>query len=90
MSFTNQKVVNICPVNIIKIYFLCTQKVPNPVLHFVLKKNVNKEFNLSFHPNVSDSCRKCDTSSIQIKAANTKADVQHLKQELEFALKKHN
>lgn len=40
MSFTNQKVVNICPVNITKIYSLCTKKSSKSCIKLCLKKKM--------------------------------------------------
>ena len=74
--------------NITKLYSLYTKEVTNPVSNFVFRKIFNEEFNLSFHPPVSDSCRKCDAYAIKIKAAETEADKQNLKQELELHQRK--
>lgn len=74
--------------NIIKLYSLYTEQVINPVLSFVFRKIFNEEFNLSFYPPVSVSCRKYDVYSIKIKAAESKAYTQNLKQELELHQRK--
>lgn len=47
--------------NNIKLYTIYTEQVTNLVSSFIFRKIFNEEFNLSFHPLVSDSCRKCDT-----------------------------
>lgn len=70
--------------NIIKLYTLYTEQVTNPVSKFVFRKIFNEEFNLSFHPLVSDSCRKCDAYDIKIKATESEAHKNNLKQELEL------
>lgn len=74
--------------NIIKLYTLYTEQVTNPVSSFVFRKIFNEEFNLSFHPLVSDSCRKCDAYDIKIKAAESEAHRNNLKQELELHQRK--
>ncbi|KAL4125925.1 hypothetical protein QTP88_010162 [Uroleucon formosanum] len=74
--------------NIIKLYSLYTEQATNPVSNFVFRKIINEEFNLSFHPPVSDSCRKCDAYAIKIKAAESEAHTNNLKQELELHQRK--
>ncbi|CAG9764579.1 unnamed protein product [Ceutorhynchus assimilis] len=74
--------------NITKLYSLYTNQVENPVSNFVFRKVFNEEFNLSFHPPVSDSCRKCDAYAIKIKAAETEADKRYLEQDLELHQRK--
>ena len=74
--------------NIIKLYTLYTEQVTNPVSSFVFRKIFNEEFNLSFHSLVSDSCRKCDAYDIKIKAAESEAHRNNLKQELELHQRK--
>jgi len=74
--------------NIIKLYTLYTEQVTNPVSKFVFRKIFNEEFNLSFHPLVSDSCRKCDAYDIKIKATESEAHKNNLKQELELHQRK--
>ncbi|KAL4153089.1 hypothetical protein QTP88_000922 [Uroleucon formosanum] len=74
--------------NIIKLYSLYTEQATNPVSNFVFRKIFNEEFNLSFHPPVSDSCRKCDAYAIKIKAAESEAHTNNLKQELELHQRK--
>lgn len=74
--------------NITKLYSLYTKEVANPVSNFVFRKIFNEEFNLSFHPPISDSCRKCDAYAIKIKAAETEADKRNLEQELELHQRK--
>lgn len=74
--------------NIIKLYTLYTEQVTNPVSSFVFRKIFNEEFNLSFHPLVSDSCRKCDAYDIKIKEAESEAHRNNLKQELKLHQRK--
>jgi len=74
--------------NINKLYSLYSEQVTYPVSSFVFRKMFNEEFNLSFHSPVSDSCRKCDAFNIKIKAAETEANKEDLKQELELHQRK--
>lgn len=55
---------------------------------FFFKKTFNEKFNLSFHPPVSDSWRKCDAYNIIIKAAETETIKDNFKQELELHWRK--
>ncbi|VVC25916.1 Hypothetical protein CINCED_3A014872 [Cinara cedri] len=48
----------------------------------------NKEFNLSFRPLVSHSCRKYEAYTIKIEAAESEAHTNNLKQELELHQRK--
>jgi len=70
--------------NIIKFYTLYTEQVTNPVSTLAFRKIFNEEFNLTFHPLVSDSYKKCDAYDIKIKAAESEAHRNNLKQELEL------
>lgn len=74
--------------NINIMYSMYIKQVKNPVSNFVFRKIFNEQFNLSFHPPVSDSCRKCDAYNIKIKAAQTEALKANLNQELELHQRK--
>lgn len=51
-----------------KMYNLYKNESNNSVSYFVFREIFNKEFNLHFHPPISDSCKKCDLFNIKIKS----------------------
>ncbi|CAG9839324.1 unnamed protein product [Diabrotica balteata] len=56
--------------DITKLFNLYKAEVPNNnVSIFLFRRIFNQDFNLSFHPPISDSCRKCDAFNVKIKAA---------------------
>lgn len=55
--------------NISIMYNLYKQENNEPVSMFTFRKTFNRDFNLSFHPPVSDSCKRCDMYKNQIKVA---------------------
>lgn len=42
---------------------------PAPVSAFVFRKIFNENFNLHFHPPITDSCRRCDEFQVKLKQA---------------------
>lgn len=55
-----------------------------PVSYFIFREIFNKEFNLHFHPPITDSCKKCDLFNVQIKVAD-----ETRKQQVEFEKELH-
>ncbi|KAJ8975146.1 hypothetical protein NQ317_012423 [Molorchus minor] len=56
----------------------------SPVSYFIFREIFNKEFNLHFHPPITDSCKKCDLFNVQIKTVHGAR-----KQQLEFEQELH-
>lgn len=55
------------------------------VSNFMFRKVFNEQFNLSFHPPITDSCKKCDSFKIKIQAEESPSK----KDELEVQRKLH-
>ncbi|CAI6376053.1 unnamed protein product [Macrosiphum euphorbiae] len=68
-------------------YNLYKQEHNDPVSKYVFRQIFDKDFNLSFHPPVSDSCKKCDIFITKIKTASEE-DIVKLNEEHELHLRK--
>lgn len=73
--------------NISLMYNLYKQEHNDPVSKYVFRQIFDKDFNLSFHPPVSDSCKKCDIFITKIKTASEE-DIVKLNEEHELHLRK--
>lgn len=50
-------------------YNLYNKEHNDSVSMHIFRNIFNKDFNLSFHPPISDSCKRCDMYNIKIKVA---------------------
>lgn len=56
-------------------YTLYKQEHNDPISKYVFRQIFDRDFNLSFHPPVSDSCKKCDIFITKIKTASNEDKV---------------
>ncbi|XP_047106374.1 uncharacterized protein LOC124775588 [Schistocerca piceifrons] len=70
--------------NLSVMYSLYCAEEQMPVSHFIFRKIFYENFNLSFHPPVSDSCRTCDALQVKITAADNDKERTELIAEREF------
>ncbi|XP_074028086.1 uncharacterized protein [Leptinotarsa decemlineata] len=56
-----------------KMYQLYKDETQDPLSYFIFRDTFNKEYNLHFHPPITDSCKKCDLFEVKIKAADTES-----------------
>ncbi|CAG9840732.1 unnamed protein product [Diabrotica balteata] len=56
-----------------KMYELYKGETQNPLSYFIFRETFNKEYNLHFHPPITDSCKKCDLFEVKIKAATSES-----------------
>ncbi|KAL4153193.1 hypothetical protein QTP88_001026 [Uroleucon formosanum] len=73
--------------NISIMYNLYKQEHNDPVSMYVFRQIFDQDFNLSFHPPVFDSCKKCDIFITKIKTASEEDKVK-LNEEHELHLRK--
>lgn len=71
-----------------KMYQLYKEETENPLSYFVFRETFNKEFNLHFHPPVTDSCKRCDLFNIKIKATTEEVTRRNLEIEKELHQRK--
>lgn len=72
--------------NINILYLLHKKKVLNPTSKFIFSKVFNEQFNLSFHAPVTDSCRRCDSLAIKLRACDNPVDKLSLENEKKLHL----
>lgn len=53
-----------------KMYNLYKEQTETPVSNFIFRYIFHKDFNLHFHPPVSDSCKRCDMFEMKLKSTN--------------------
>lgn len=68
-------------------YTLYKQEHNDPVSKYVFRQIFDRDFNLSFHPPVSDKCKKCDIFITKIKTASDEDKVK-FNEEHEIHLRK--
>lgn len=67
---------------------LYKESVEQPLSESMFRKVFNEKFNLSFHPLVTDSCKKCDGFNVKIAAASSEEDKRQLETERELHQRK--
>ncbi|CAF4946031.1 unnamed protein product [Pieris macdunnoughi] len=74
--------------NITKMYSLYCEQSATPLSYYMFSKIFNANFNLSFHPPISDSCKRCDMLNIKMQACDNEEEKSHLETQRKLHLLK--
>ena len=68
-------------------YRLYKDSCDDPVSLFMFRQVFTRNFNISFHPQLSDTCKKCDAFNIRLQVSSG-SELQDVKQHKEIHLRK--
>ncbi|CAG4955519.1 unnamed protein product [Colias eurytheme] len=74
--------------NITKMYSLYCEQSATPLSYYMFTKIFNENFNLSFHPPISDSCKRFDMLNIKMQACDNEEEKSHLETQRKLHLLK--